>query len=152
MRINQQDMCQTDTMPFHQHWEARTEYSLSDVMNESRFFSEFRNALHIGDRITLIEYDKTGDRGADSEGVRGIIVLRVTDIDRTTGVIFYLVESDFVEVVEPEEEATPDGEGLELKRIFPEDGYSYVAEDSNGNVVERFATKTEGEQYVNVGE
>lgn len=148
MRIKQQDACQTDTMPFHQHWEARTEYDLEDVLNEPKFFGLFKNAMHVGGKITLIQYDKVHNNGNDSEGIRGLIILRIADIDIKTGEFQFIIENDFVEVEKPFEEVAPDGEGLELKRVFPEDGFSYIAVDSNGNTVEQFQTKAEGEQYV----
>ncbi len=151
VRIKLQDMCQTDTMPFHQHWEARTEFALKDVLDEPLFFSSFKDSLHIGGRITLIQYSKVAVKSSDNEGIRGIVILRVADIEKGSGKILFVIEDQITPVEKPVPDATIEDPGLTLKRIFPEDGYPYIAVDANGNTVERFKTKNDGEKYVNMG-
>jgi hypothetical protein len=136
-------------MPFHQHWEARTEFELRDVLKEPKFFSEFKNSLHVGARITLLQYTKVGTHGVDSEGIRGIVVIRIGNIDLGTSEIEYIVEGDIQDVAPPVIEPEVVNDGPVVKKVFPEDGYSYIVEDAYGNTVERFKLKREAEAYIN---
>lgn len=56
-RIKMTDICMSDSMPFQQHWEARTTWPLVEALTEE-FFLPVRNMLRPGDAITLCRYDK----------------------------------------------------------------------------------------------
>ena len=147
MRIHLQDMCQTDTTPFHQHWEARTQFPLDEIIASDEAFLNWRNNLHVGDQITILEYEKVGLKGADSEGIRAIARVRVADV--LPMAVKLVSEGDIIRVEKPKVQEDEKPKGLVVKRIMPaqNDGYSFGAFDANDNMVERFRKKDEADSY-----
>lgn len=144
MRINPQDFCMADAMPFQQHYECRTQYPVVDVIADDKSFLNVRANLSVGDRITVCSYKKVDSRSGVSEGLTGIANVRVTDVS-DKGVVLVL-ETAPVIVREPKPQPAPElaDEALLVKKVF---GGGYAVFDKKGNSIEQFKTKVEAKEF-----
>lgn len=138
-KIRAVDMCMSDAMPFHQHWEVKTEFPIDELLHD-RAFADMRHQLRAGDRISVVRYaDK------DMATVKEIGEMRV--VECTEDAVRTVLMQEIVKVVPDEKPVKPEAYAHPL--FIQGTLGDFRVEDAAGKVIEsQLKTRKEAEDLI----
>jgi len=139
-RLKPLNFAQCEGMPFQQHFEARVDRPLDDL-DMKELFRDLQDNLRIGDQVTVCAYMRD-----DWDQLMEIGVCRIVHKDNKE--IEAAWTQSFTEVPAPSGKKKEFGNKHQKLYRKKEFGGGFTVQDEQGNVIERFKTKAEADDYI----
>lgn len=136
-RIPRADICMSDAMPFHQHWEARAPLSIARLGDVGAALQVMVSAFRPGDLVHLCAYDS-----ARFERLTEVASFRIAAIEDNRIKAVQIGQTASVPQPRPLKPVPP-GEKLSVVQA----GASFEVHDSKGNMIETFVERGQADAF-----
>lgn len=140
-RINRNDLCMSDPMPFSQHWEARVTVPIDSIEDMGAALHPCISSLRPGDLVNVCSFEKH-----DWQRLKEVASFRVVSVDNVKVETVQITETIKV----PARTANEEAAHQPVLRVVEVRG-AFEVRDEKGNCLEAFVERDQAEAFIRTG-